>query len=115
MSIPEELTDAAKIDGASPPSIFVRIMLPLTKPALATLAVFTFMANWNSFLWPLIVLDTMEKRTLPLGLVSFRGYYATSWNLLMAASVMSLLPVILIFLSAQRYFTQGISLTGLKA
>lgn len=113
LTIPQELTDAGSIDGANPLAVFAHIMLPLTKPALATLAVFTFMGNWNSLLWPLIVLDTMEKRTLPLGLVSFRGYYMTSWNLLMAATVMSLAPVIALFLAAQRYFTQGITLTGL--
>lgn len=114
LTIPKELEDAARIDGSSEFGIYSRIILPLAKPALATLGVFTFMWSWNDFMGPLIFINTMEKKTLTLGLASFQGMYTTDWTLLMAASVMALLPLIVIFLFAQRYFVEGITLSGIK-
>jgi len=114
LTIPKELEEAARIDGSSEFGIYSRIILPLAKPALATLGVFTFMWSWNDFMGPLIFINTMEKKTLTLGLASFQGMYTTDWTLLMAASVMALLPLIVIFLFAQRYFVEGITLSGIK-
>jgi ABC-type glycerol-3-phosphate transport system permease component len=115
MTIPVELDDAAKIDGCGFFKIYWRLVLPLSKPALATVAVFNFYSNWNDFFGPLIYLNTMEKYTLPVGLtffVNIRG--TTHWNLLMAASVVVLLPCLILFFVGQRYFVQGIALTGIK-
>ena len=115
LTIPTELEDAARIDGAGYLSTYFRIILPLSKPALATLGVFVFLFFWNDFLWPLIVINTDENRTLPVGLaVLSRGYFGTDWTLLMAGTVISLLPILIVFFMAQRYFVQGITLTGLK-
>jgi multiple sugar transport system permease protein len=115
MTIPIELDDAARIDGCGFFGIFWRLILPLSKPALATVAIFSFYSNWNDFMGPLIYLNTMEKYTLPIGLtffVNIRG--TTHWNLLMAASVVVLMPCLILFFAGQRYFVQGITLTGLK-
>lgn len=114
MTLPRDLEDAAKIDGCSYWGIFWQIILPLSKPALATLATFTFMGNWASFMWPLIVINDMSKRTLPIGLETFKTMYSTDVTLLMAGSVMAMLPVILVFLFNQRFFIEGIKLTGIK-
>jgi ABC-type glycerol-3-phosphate transport system permease component len=114
MTITTELDDAAKIDGCSYPGIYWRIVLPLAKPALATVAIFSFISHWNDFLWPLIYLSDDSKFTLALGLATFRGLYATQWGYLMAASVVVLLPCLVIFFLAQRYFIEGITLTGMK-
>ena len=115
MTLPLELDDAAKIDGCGFFGIFWRLILPLSKPALATVAIFAFYSNWNNFIGPLIYLNTMEKYTLPVGLTFFVNIRAhTDWNLLMAASVMVLVPCLVLFFSGQRYFVQGITLTGLK-
>ena len=115
LTIPTELEDAARIDGAGYFGTYFRIILPLSKPALATLGVFVFLFFWNDFLWPLIVINTDELRTLPVGLaVISRGYFGTDWSALMAGTVISLLPILIIFFMAQRYFVQGITLTGLK-
>jgi multiple sugar transport system permease protein len=114
LSMPKELEDAAEIDGANPLGVLWRIFLPLSRPALATLGVFTILASWNDFLWPLVVLNKDRVKTVTLGLASFQTQYAVRWNLLMAASVVSLLPVLALFLFAQRFFTQGIALTGIK-
>ncbi|NPV80256.1 MAG: carbohydrate ABC transporter permease [Firmicutes bacterium] len=114
MTIPDELEDAARIDGASSMQIYHRIMLPQAKPALAALGIFTFMGSWNDFMGPLIYLNTYEKMTLQVGLAQFQGEFYTDWQLLMAASVIVLLPVLLVYLFCQRYFIEGITLTGLK-
>jgi len=114
--LPDELIQAARIDGCSEFRIFAQIMLPLAKPALATVAIFSFMDKWNALVWPLVVLTDPNKRTLQVGLAIFQGEQLTGaqWNELMAASVISLLPTVLVFLLAQKYFTTGIALTGIK-
>lgn len=115
MTIPSELTDAAKIDGSSELGILWRIFVPLSRPALATMAVFTFMWNWNDFFWPLIYLTNQKQFTLSLGLYNFIGFVArTEWGLLMAASTMMTIPPVILFFFAQRSFIEGISLTGIK-
>ncbi len=114
MTLPRDLEDAAKIDGCSLVGIFWKIILPLSKPALATLTTFTFMGTWMSFMWPLTVLNSHEKFTLPVGLAYFQSLHTTNWTLLMAASVMTILPILIVFIINQRFFVEGIKLTGLK-
>jgi multiple sugar transport system permease protein len=114
MTIPMELDEAAIIDGCSHFDIYLRILLPLSKPAMAMGAIFTFMHSWNDFLGPLIYLNRQETFTLALGLVSFRQEYTVQWSLLMAASLLTMLPNILLFFLAQSWFIQGITLTGVK-
>jgi len=115
LTIPSELIDAARIDAASEFRIFWQIVLPLSKPALATLGVFTFLFSWNDFLWPLIIVSGDEMRTLPLAIAALGGgYYILSWPILMAGATFATLPVIIVFLLLQRYFVEGITLTGLK-
>ncbi len=114
MSLPRDLDDAAKIDGASLFGIFWKVILPLSKPALATLTTFTFMGSWGSYMWPLIVTNSTELKTLPVGLASFQSLYSTNWTLLMAASVVAVVPVILVFLLSQRYFVEGIQMGAIK-
>lgn len=115
MTIPVEIDDAAKIDGCTYFGIYSRIMLPLTKPALATVAIFSFMWHWNDFMTPLIYLNSNEKLTLSIALSRFTGMYGmTAWNLLMCASLVVALPCLLLFFFAQKYFIQGIVVTGLK-
>ncbi len=114
LTLPKDLEDAAKIDGCSYFGIFWRILLPLSKPALATLTTFTFMGNWMSFMWPLIVLNSHEKFTLPVGLAYFQSIHNTDWTLLMAGSLMMILPILLLFIFNQRYFVEGIKLSGIK-
>ena len=113
--LPDELLDAARVDGAGEYYIFARIILPLTKPALATLGILTFLASWNNFLWPLVVAQTEDMYTLPvaLALVS-RGQNQTDFGLLLAGAVIVILPVLAVFLVLQRFFTQGIAMTGFK-
>lgn len=113
-TIPMELSEAAKIDGCSELRIFWQIVMPLCKPALVTVAIFTFMGTWNDFLGPLIYLNDDEKFTLALGLRSFQMQHGTRWNLLMAASIVVALPTIILFFICQRYFIEGITLTGIK-
>jgi multiple sugar transport system permease protein len=113
-SLPIELEEAARIDGASRLGVLFKIVLPLSGPALATLAVITFLWTWNDFLWPLITIYHADNMTLQLGLATFQGAHQTNTNLLMAANVMSMLPVLLLFFVAQRYFIRGIATTGLK-
>jgi len=116
-NLPAELADAARIDGANEVGIYSRIMLPLAKPALATVAVFNFIWTWNDFMGPLLYLSKdAHKYTVALGLATFRQAFAgrTRWDLLMAASTMMIAPIILIFFLAQRYFIQGIAVSGLK-
>ena len=114
-SIPDELLDAARIDGASEPGIFVKIVLPLTGPALAALGIFTFMWNWDSFIWPLVVISSQKLYTLPLGLATFTNQYWTDYAAVNAGAFISVIPVLIVFLLLQRYFIQGIALTGMKA
>lgn len=114
MTLPKDLEDAAKIDGCSYYGIFWRIILPLSKPALATLTTFTFMGSWMNFMWPLIVINTESKFPLPVGLAYFQSLHHTDWTLLMAASVMMILPILLVFIFNQRFFVEGIKLTGIK-
>jgi len=114
MTLPRELEDAARIDGCSEAGIYWRIILPLSKPALATLGVFTFTAAWNEFLWPLLVMSKESMKTLQVGLQVFQTQYTTRWDLLMAGTVIVTIPVLIIFLAGQRYFTRGIALSGMK-
>ncbi len=114
MSIPLDLDDAARIDGASIFGIYWRIVLPLSKPALAAVAIFMFNGSWNDFFGPLIYLHSRDKYTISLGLRSFQDQNYTEWHLLMAASLVAMLPVVLIFFFAQKYFIQGIVFTGVK-
>ncbi len=114
MSIPAELSDAATIDGCSDLQIMWFVILPLSKPALATVALFTFIANWQDFLAPLIYIRDESKYTLSLGLQSFLGLHNADWALLMAASSLMILPIVIIFFLTQRTFIQGITFSGLK-
>lgn len=114
LTIPKSLEEAAFMDGASHITVFYRIIIPLSGPALATLAIFSFMASWNNFLWPLIITSDTAHMTLPLGLASLEGRWTTDWNLLMAGTVISVLPMLAVFLFAQKYFIKGITLTGIK-
>ena len=114
LTLPKELEDAAKIDGCNYFGIFWKIILPLSKPALATLTTFTFMGAWMNFMWPLIVINTEDKFTLPVGLAYFQSLHHTDWTLLMAASVMMILPILIVFMFNQRFFVEGIKLTGIK-
>jgi len=114
MSIPKDLIDSARIDGASEFRIFWMIILPLCKPALVALAVFTFREAWDMYIWPLIIITKDSLRTLPLGISLFMSSYGTSWDQLMAIAVLGTLPMILLFFFLQRAFIQGIAATGLK-
>ena len=114
ITLPDELIDAARIDGASELRIFWRIIVPLVKPALATLGTFAFIGAWNNFLWPLLVLNSRELMTLPLGINSMKSLYADNTNLLMAGAAVAVIPMLIVFIFLQRYFIQGIALTGLK-
>jgi multiple sugar transport system permease protein len=113
LSLPVELDDAARVDGASSWRIWWQIIMPLSGPVLATLAIFTFMGQWNNFVWPLIVTNSDQMRTLPVALAAFQGQYSIQWNLLMAGSVISILPILLIYIVGQKWFVQGIALTGM--
>jgi len=113
-SIPGDLMDAARIDGASEPGIFFRIVLPLSKPALSALAIFTLVGSWEAFLWPLLIVNSETMRTLPIGLALFAGRYLQRLDLQMAASVLTVLPMVIVFFVLQRRFVEGLTLTGLK-
>ena len=113
-TIPEELADAARIDGCNEFTIYAQIMMPLAKPALITVAIFTFFGTWNDFLGPLLYLNSPERFTISLGLAGFRSIMRTRWDLLMAASTATTLPIVILFFFAQRYFVQGVVLSGLK-
>lgn len=119
ITIPRELEEAAFIDGCGHFGIFFRIVLPLSKPALTTLAIFTFMSSWNSFLWPLIATNTDATRTLPVGIAMFISGLggtteATQYGVAMAGSLISVLPALIVFLSLQRFFVRGITMSGIK-
>jgi len=113
-TIPKDFIDAARIDGAHEFAIFWRIMIPLVKPALTVVAIFTFLYHWNDFLAPLIYLTSPQNYTISVGLAAFKGLYQTDWNYLMAASTVAVIPVLVLFFAAQRYFIQGVVLSGLK-
>jgi len=112
--IPDELLEAARIDGAGELRIFVRIVLPLLKPIMVTLAIYTFLTAWNDFMWPLIVLTGQEHYTLPLGLASLAREHATDTELMMAGSVITVVPVLVLFLALQRYYLEGLLLGSVK-
>ncbi len=114
LSIPPELEDAARMDGCGKLGVYWNVIMPLSKPALATLTTFTFLGNWNNFMWPLIVINSIEKKTLPIGLEAFRGLHQTEWTLLMAASMIAIIPVLLVFIFNQRFFIRGILLGSVK-
>ncbi|WP_106537496.1 carbohydrate ABC transporter permease [Haloactinopolyspora alba] len=112
--IPDDLIQAARIDGASELRIYARVILPQVKPALAVLGLFTFVFQWNEFLWPLVATTTEDMRTIPVGLTLFNQEYFTLWHLTAAGSVILFVPTVLLFLFSQRYFVRGITLSGLK-
>lgn len=114
LSIPNDLIDAAKIDGCSEFGIYRVVIFPLIKPALATLAIFTFLSQWNSFVWPLIVIHTSSMRTVPLALSVLNSQFGANFSLVMAGATVVTLPVLIVFLSLQKYIIQGITMTGLK-
>ena len=112
--IPDDLCEAARIDGMSEYTIYAKIMLPLSKPALSTLTILTFVNTWNDYLGPLIYLKSQEKKTIQLGLKMFISQYSSDYGLIMAGSVLSLIPVLIVFLCLQKYFVEGVASTGLK-
>ncbi len=112
--VPSELCEAARIDGLTEYGIWFRVMLPLSKPALSTLTIFTFVSTWNDFLGPLIYLTKNEVKTIQIGLRMFISQYSAEYGLIMAASVIALIPVLVIFLALQKYFVQGVAATGIK-
>ncbi len=114
LTIPDELMDSARIDGASEWRIYWQIILPLARPAIAVLAIFSIMWRWNDFLWPLIVLNQNEMFTLQVGLNSFRGQHDTDWHYILAMTVLTLLPITVVFAFLQRFITSGIATTGMK-
>lgn len=113
LGIPRELDEAARIDGATSLRIWWQVIMPLAGPAIAALATFVSLNSWNDFLWPLIITNSPSMRTLPVGLSAFQGQYKTDWNLLMAGSVIAMLPVLLVYIIGQRWFIKGITLSGL--
>jgi multiple sugar transport system permease protein len=113
-TVPTELEDAARMDGAGPWRIFWTISVPLAKPALATLGLFAFIDAWKNLLWPLIATRSLEMRTVEVGIASFHGTYITHWPYQMAAAVAAVLPILLLFLFTQRYFVRGIQMTGFR-
>src|SRR5213593_4289056 len=113
-TIPRDLEDAARLDGAGEWTIFWRVVLPLSKPALATLAVFAFVDQWKSFLWPLIATRSTDMQVVEVGIANFHGQYYTNWPYQMAAAVTAVLPLLVLYFVAQKYFIRGIQLTGLK-
>ncbi|MEG0484185.1 MAG: carbohydrate ABC transporter permease [Oscillospiraceae bacterium] len=113
-SIPDDLLEAARIDGLNEFGIYFRIVLPLSKPAVATLTIFSFVGAWNDFMGPMIYLNSTELKTVPLGIRMFIGQYSAEYGLIMAASVVALLPVFILFLAFQRFFVEGVATSGLK-
>jgi multiple sugar transport system permease protein len=112
--LPRELDEAATLDGAGHLRIFTQIVLPLIRPALATVAVFAFMGSWNSFLWPLVVIRSPEFMTLPLGLSTLHGQHQTDWAIVMAGSVVSIIPITIVYLLAQRHIIASVATSGIK-
>ncbi len=114
LTLPRDLEDAAYVDGCGVVRIFLKIILPLTKSALAALGVITLMGSWNSFIWPLLLISTKSKQMMTVGLLQFQSAYQTKYNLLMAATVLSILPLFLVYIFCQRYFIEGIAVSGIK-
>ncbi|MBT3301061.1 MAG: carbohydrate ABC transporter permease [Chloroflexi bacterium] len=114
LTIPKDLEEAAFIDGASHWTVFWKIIMPVSKPALATLSVFAFMQAWNAYLWPLFVTNDEKIMTLPVGLALLHGRYLTQWNLVMAGAVVTIIPMLIIYLVAQEYFVKGVVTSGIK-
>lgn len=115
LALPKELDEAAFVDGAGHLRVFAQVLLPLVAPALATFAVFAFMSSWNAFLWPLVIAQTEAHMTLPVGLSLLQGRYSTAWNVVMAGSTVSVLPILALYVFAQRYVVRGITFTGIKS
>ncbi|HEX8034905.1 MAG TPA: carbohydrate ABC transporter permease [Ktedonobacterales bacterium] len=113
-TLPHELEDAARVDGCNELGVFFRIIMPLAKPALAALAIFTFVAHWNSFFWPLIVLTQADKYTLPVGVASLQSEFTTDYGIIFAGAALAALPMIVFFLAFQRYFLEGVRMGALK-
>ena len=114
LTLPDDLGEAARIEGAGEFTIFWRIYLPMAKPALAALGIITFQSGWNLFLWPLIVLNDQNKWTVQIGLQAFSFNYTTQYGPMMAASVVASIPVLVVFIFAQKYFIQGVAFSGIK-
>jgi multiple sugar transport system permease protein len=114
LSLPREIEEAAFLDGAGHFTVFRRIVLPLSGPALAAFGIFAFMASWNSFLWPLVVTSSLDLATLPVGLSNLQGRYSTAWNLVMAGATISVIPIVVVYLVAQRHVVKGVALSGVK-
>lgn len=114
LTLPRSLEEAAFVDGASHWTVFTRILVPLSRPALGTLTILSFMGNWNAFLWPLIVTTSPRLMTLPVGLATLQGRYLTEWNMVMAGAVLNVLPMIVIYLLAQKEFVKGVTMSGIK-
>jgi multiple sugar transport system permease protein len=112
LSVPGDYEDAARIDGATRWQVLWNVMVPMAKPAIAVLALFTFIGYWNNFLWPLIIANTREMATVPVGLNLFNGHYGTEWNYMMAASTISILPTAILTVALQKYIIEGISISG---
>jgi len=112
-TIPMDLDEAARIDGASSWRIWGQVIMPLSGPAIAALSIFVFLGAWNDFLWPLVITASLDMRTLPVGLSAFQGQYNVQWHLLMAGSVIALIPVLVVYIVAQRWFVEGITLSGM--
>ncbi len=113
-SIPRELEEAMTIDGANPLQIFFRLAMPLSAPALATISIFSFLGNWDEYVWALTIIDDPAKRTLPIAIYSFQGQHGTEWGLVFAAMLIALIPVMVIFFALQRYFTGGLTTGAFK-
>ncbi len=111
--IPKELDDAARIDGASSWRIWWHVIMPNAGPVTAALGIFTFLGNWNEFLWPLVVTNSSDMRTIPVGLSSFQGQYNVRWELLMSAAVIALFPVVIVYLLAQKWIIRGVTISGM--
>jgi multiple sugar transport system permease protein len=115
LALPREIDEAAFVDGAGHFTVFARILLPLSKPALATFAVFAFMATWNSFLWPLVITQASDRHvTLPVGLSRLNGRFSTDWNVVMAGSVMSIVPIVIFYAFTQRWVVRSVAHAGIK-
>lgn len=116
LTLPRELEEAARVDGCGFFGIYWRIVLPLMKPVIATLAIFTFLGSWNEFLWPLISISSIEHKTLPLGLTMFQSQLSgrTPWNQVMASATFTIIPVLILFVLGQKYYVKGIVTTGIK-
>lgn len=114
MTLPRELEEAAFVDGAGQWRVFWQVVLPLSKPALATFAIFAFISSWNSFLWPLVIVSSTHLMTLPVGLANLQGERVTAWNLVMAGTTISVVPIVAVYLIAQKHIVRGFATTGLK-